>query len=82
MSTVTSLVTCAAVVDSARAQRLLCTVAIGSSLSESEWQQMKDLLPQHSDVFALDESEVETVIWPKVSHTVETCDAKPIHQQP
>ena len=65
-----------------RAQKLLESLTIGDELQESERRQLEDLALRYHDVFALDEVDVQTVVWPETRHKVDTGDSGPIKQHP
>ena len=63
-----------------RTRCLLDVLNLGrSALTEEQQEQVKDILLESSDLFALDPSELGST--DIVQHTIDTGDSKPIHQQ-
>ena len=68
------------VMDTAREDKLLAAVHLDqSTLKEEQHQQLEALLREYADVFALDSSELGST--DVVTHTINTVDHPPIHQQ-
>ena len=66
--------------DTAREDKLLAAVHLDqSTLKEEQHQQLEALLREYADVFALDSSELGST--DVVTHTINTADHPPIHQQ-
>jgi len=68
------------VMDRAREDKLLAAVHLDqSTLKEEQHQQLEALLREYADVLALDSSELGST--DAVTHTINTADHPPIHQQ-
>ena len=63
-----------------REANLLKTVHIDNDLSPQKVKQVNDLIPEFSDIFALDQSELSST--DVATHVIDTGDSIPIKQHP